>query len=300
MSVRKEVWLPSIEANFYAEWGILSQLGKDDSGYADNKTIHIPNAGGAGNVLVDNTSYPVAVNERTDGTVDYDLQSFQMAPIRVGKYDTAALTYDKAKSVIEDLTGGIGERVAKGIVASWYPGKVTGAFVETSGTSPEVSDAPGSTTSVKNLTVANVKKAAKILDKQNVPTADRILLLNPQMFYQLAESVNDTYEINDNDGLMMFSKPFLGFKVVMSNLTPNAETDGTLRPVGNAGATTDIAVGYAYSKSAVSMAKDQTYVYDNNDRAEYYGDILSAETWAGGKYRRTDKLGIVPILQVAS
>lgn len=298
MSVRKEAWMKSIEDNFYSEWGILNKLGKDDSIYSDNKTVHIPNAGAVSDVLVDNVNYPVAVTERNDEVVSYDMTSFQMKPIRVGKYDVDALTYAKSTSVIHDLTNGLGERVAKGLIQSWYIGKVTGKHVVTSG-ALEAADAPGATGTRKAITTADVTKAAKILDKQNVPVSGRILLLNPTMFYQLHDSVIEKFDINDNDGLMMFNKPFLGFQVVMSNLLPHAETTGAIRAVDHAGAATDIAVGYAYQKDQVSMAKGQTTVYDNSDRAEYYGDILSAETWAAGKYRRFDKKGIVPILQTA-
>ncbi len=304
MAIQKELWLPVIEENFYSNWGILSQLAKDDSVYVmrngSHVKVHIPNAGAGEDILKNNTSYPVSVVERTDVTVEYDVDSFQLPPVRVGHYDAAMLSYDKLSSVTKDLMGGIGEHIMLNSFVNWYIGKETGKFVETSDTgNTATSDAPASTTTVLGLGQADVKKAAKILDLQKVPATGRILLLAPQMFYQLHDSIIEKFDIVDNDGMLMLDKPFYGFSVRMTHTVLNVESDGTARPVGNAGATSDLQVGFAYQKDQVSIAKEQTFVYSAEDRPEYYGDIISSESFAGASYRRYDKKGIVPILQKA-
>jgi hypothetical protein len=302
MSVRKEMWLPAIEDNFFANWSLLEQLGKNDSVYVDNKTVHIPNAGLPGTILKNNSVYPVQVNERTDTTVSYDMASYQLPPVRVGKYDTAALTYDKAASVIKDHMGGIGERIMFEMFNAWYPGKVAGKFVETTG-DLKATHAPGSTGTRKAITIEDVEAAALILDLQKVPDTDRILLLDPVMFYQLAADIrksDNSITIIENDGLKVLSQEFMGFKVVKVHRVGYSTAAGTIRDIGNAGAATDVAFAYAYQKDQVSLAKiDGAVVYDNSDRAEYYGDIISAEAWAGGLYRRFDKKGIVPIFGIS-
>ncbi len=300
MAIQKELWLPVIEENFFAEWSKLTQLGKDDSVYVIKNgahvKVHIPNAGSPGAVVKNNTSYPVTVTERTDTTVEYNVDSFQVPPVRVGRYDAAMLSYDKLQSIAKDFMGGIGEHLLYNSFVNWYIGKQTGKFVETTG-STVPSEATGATGNVKAITTADVKKAAKILDKQKVPQTGRILLLPASMFYQLHDSVIEKFDIVDNDGLAMFDKEFYGFQVVKMPYVLQLQSNGTVREVGNAGATTDIEGGLAYHKDMVSIARENTYIYDGADRPEYYGDIMSAEAWAGAKYRRTDLFGVVPVLQ---
>jgi hypothetical protein len=305
MSVNKELWLPAIEENFYSQWETLTTLAKDDSVFVmaqgTVRKVYIPNAGSPGAVVVNNTSYPVDAVERTDSAIDYNIDSFQVPPVRVGKYDAALLSYDKVSSVVADFMGGIGEHVMFNSFVKWYPGKVAGRYVETTGDASlaTASDAPGSTTAVLGLTEVDVKKAAKMLDLQKVPDTGRILLLPPKMFYELHDSVIDKFDIVDNDGLAMFDKPFYGFKVVKMHQVINTTSTGTVRAYGHAGATTDLQAGLAYQKDCVSVAREGVYVYDGADRPEYFGDILSAETWAGASYRRTNAVGVIAILQDA-
>ncbi len=296
MSVNKEIWLPVIEDNFYSEWGVLTRLGKDDSVYVNNNKVYIPNAGTPGEILTNNTSYPVAVTERNDTTVEYDIDSYQLPPVRIGKFDTKDITYDKAMSVAKDFMGGIGEHIMYTAFKNWYIGKQSDKYVETTG-SEEPAEAPGASGTRKALTEADVKKAAKILDKQKVPSTGRILLLPATMFYQLHDSVIEKFDIVDNDGLAMFDKEFYGFQVVKMPYVINATNAGTAREVGHVGGATDIEIGLAYHRDSVSVAKSQTYMYDSENRPEYYGDIISAEAWSGAKFRRTDYVGVVPILQ---
>lgn len=301
MAINREIWLPSIEGNFYSEWEILSKFGKDDSTYVNNVTVHIPNAGANSTVAKSNTSYPVTVEERADTVNDYDIVSYQMAPVRLGAFDGKDLSYDKMVSVVQDHTGRLGEYVKFDILTSWYIGKVAGKYVETTGTTTSVSDAPGSTDVVKDITIADVRSAAKILDKQKVPSNDRYLILPPSMYYQLQASLTTVFDVKLTDTLVGFTAAQLtGFTVIMQPEVVNVTSTGVLRAYGNAGAVGDLQVGLALQKDQVSFARGDIKVYDQANVPGYYGDIISAETWAGGKYRRADKLGIVPIIQKAN
>lgn len=301
-TVNREIWLPTIEEAFYSEWEILSRLGRDDSIYGEGKEIHLPQAGTSASLQKNNTSYPVSAVERNDTVLTYAIDSYQIVPTRIGRFDTKDITYDKLASVSRDIVGNLGENIKFNIFTSWYPGKVTGKYVETTGADPSVgvlSEAPGSTDMVKPLTVEDVRSAAKILDKQKVPSTGRILLLPPSMFYQLHGDLKTEFSINDNDGLLMFDKPFLGFEVVMQPEVVNVTSTGVLREYGNAGATTDLQVGLAFQKDQVSFAKGGQFWIDIVRGVGYYGDTVEGEGWAGGSYRRSDKLGVVPIIQKA-
>jgi len=310
MSVDKELWLPIIEKNFFTKWDVLTKIAKDDSGNvitAGNTfaKVHIPNAGSAQDVAIDNTTYPVSVETRTDTTVEYDIHSFQMPPVRVGDFEDAKNSYNKRMSVVEDAMGGIGETVLYTILEGFYPGKNTDQYVETSGFINmdasglvETGEATDATGDRLILTHRDVRDAAKILDKQKMPESDRFLLLPASMFYQLHDSLTEKFEIVDNDGLAMFNRLFYNFNVIkLPKVLRVTSAGSTVRSYGAGGASTDHEVGFALHKSGLSVAKGGIKVFDGTDLPEYYGDIISAEAWAGGKYRRTDKNGIVPIIQ---
>ena len=298
-SVNKEIWIPAIEDNFYTEWERVKTIAKDDSIYVDAKQVHIPNAGSVGTLLKNNSSYPVSAEERTDTINTYDVDSYQMPPIRIGRFDSKDLTYDKTLSVVKDQTGNIGERIKYDAYVNWYIGKESGKHVETSGTGTSTSSAPGSSATVKDITIADVIEAKGILDKQKIPQTGRILLLPVDMFHQLhAELISDgnTIFMTESDGFSVLDKPFAGFKVVMDTEVVNTTSTGTARAYGHSGASGDLQAGLAYHKDQVSVAKKDIFV-EFAKGPGMYGETVEAESWAGSKYRREDKKGIVPILQ---
>ena len=97
MAIQKEVWIPAIEENIYKGLEIISNVCTDDSTYVGNKTVHIPNAGTAPTVSRGNTTYPVAITERTDSDVNYNLTNFEIGPVRLGWADSLQLSYEKLK-----------------------------------------------------------------------------------------------------------------------------------------------------------------------------------------------------------
>lgn len=290
-TVNKEFWLPLIEENFYSNWGLLTQLAKDDSVYVDNKKIHIPNAGEPNAVLVNNTSYPVTVEGRTDAVHSITMDSYQVPPVRLGHFDTASLSYDKASSIANDFIGQIGEVIMYNAFVKWYVGDDN--LVSTTGS---VEAVPG-IGNRKKIKVEDVKNCALALDLQNAPDSNRTLLLPAQMFYQLNEAIKDNVHIVEQDGLQMFDRSYFGFKVVKMPKVYYAAANGSVvRAVGHTLTAGDTMGGYAYVKDAVTVGKSPVNMYTSESRPEYYGDIMSAESWAGASYRREDKKFVIPII----
>jgi len=307
MAVQKELWLPVIEENLFAAWDKLTQLATDDNIYVNNGggtayKVYIPQAGTAGALHLNPSVYPLTVDERDDTTLDYTLDHLAMTPIRLGRYDTSLLTYDKMQSILRDHAGVIGEAQLYKSFINWYIGKQTGKYVLTTG-SAVTSDAIGSTDSVKAMKLAEVMSAAQILDKQNIPDdGQRYMVLPAAMFYQLLNDVVATaynIQIIEKDGLVMLNQPLYGFNIFKFPQVVNVEnTTYAVRAYGNAGAVTDRQAGLAFHKSCVSVAKGDMNVFVDEGSATYLGDVVSAEAWIGGKYRRADYEGVVPIIQV--
>jgi hypothetical protein len=307
MAVQKEIWLPAIEENLFAAWEQLSQLATDDNVYVNAANgrgykVYIPQAAAAGTLSVNPSVFPLTVGERADTTLDYTLDHLAMPPIRLGSFDTSLLTYDKMQSILRDHTGTLGSAQLYRSFVNWYIGKQTGKYVLTTG-GAVTSEAPGSTDSVKSLKLVDVMSAAKILDKQNVPDdGNRIMILPSAMFYELlGDIVATAYNIQliEKDGLVMLNQPLYGFKIYkFPQVIAVENTTYAVRAYGHSGATTDREAGLAFHKSAVSVAKGDVSVFVDEGSATYLGDVVSAEAWIGGKYRRADYKGVVPIIQV--
>jgi len=298
MAIQKELWIPQIQENLYKGIEAIKMAATDDSAFVESKTVHLPAAGAATAITKSNGTYPVAISERTDVDLSYDLTNYEFGPYRIGWSDQLQLSYDKTASIINDLTGGLSERVARELMISWYH-YTSGAYVSTTG-STYASHATGATGNRKGLTGADLRSAAGIMDKQLVPMSDRYLLVDSVMFWQLM----DDLEYNADrvgalgNGLQTAPGTPYGFTVIMMPAVVYAATAGTVRAYGNAGTTTDKAVALAVQKSCASWAFTNIEMFEGVDRdPAYFGTLISGALYGGGNYRRYDKKGIVPIIQ---
>lgn len=300
MALQKELWHPVISENLFKGLESIKIVATDDSTYRENKTIHLPSAGAAATVTAGNSTYPVAVAERTDQEVTYSLTNYEFGPLRLGWADALQLSYDKMASLINDMMGGISNRVARDIMISWYH-YTAGQFVMTSG-SVVTKHAPGTSSgTAKALTGYDLRRAASIMDKQLIPADGRYLIADSIMFWQLMDDLAyNADRIEVVDGLPTAPGNPYGFTVVQMPHVVYTDSQFAARAFGNAGASTDLGVALAVQKSAVSFASTDVETFDGAGRPEYFGDIISGTAWAGGSYRRFDKYGVVPIIQTHS
>ena len=307
MSLNKELWLPVIEGNLFSRWELLNTLGTDDTGYivspqGNNKKVYIPQAGASGGVTINPSTWPRPIQERVDDEHNYTLDHIFVDPIRLGNFDTAHLSYDKMSSILRDFAGDIGEAQLYKTFINWYTNNTVAASRVLTGGTAATSAATGSTQSVKKLILTDMIKVAETLDNMLIPDdGQRYAVLPAQMFYHLLESiVTGTHNITiiEKDGMQMLNQPIYGLNIVKFPKVINCATSTyAARAFGHAGATTDRQAGIAFHKSMVSVAKGDLNVMINEQDATMGGDILSAESWIGGKFRRKDQKGVVPIIQ---
>lgn len=67
----------------------------DFSQYAENDVIHLSDVSGDPTVLIDNTTYPLEIEELEDGDVSVKLSKFETKPTQVTDDELYALAYDK-------------------------------------------------------------------------------------------------------------------------------------------------------------------------------------------------------------
>jgi len=297
MAIQRELWAEMIAEELRAKIDPLKMFAMDLSEYAQGTTIHVPVAG-ATTILKNNSSWPMSVSERTDTVVDITLNTYHWSPMRVTQADKVQLSYDKMASLYNSLNGGLGERLLIESLIGMYH-YTSGAYVTTTGASYPA-HATGATGNRRGFTSMDIRKAAALLDKQKVPIADRWLVVDSIMFWQLVDDL--AYNADRVDvvaGLPSITTPLYGFTIVSVPQVAYVQSTGAVRVYGNSGAATDNAVALAIQKSCVGFGMSGIEIFVDEGNPLYQGDILSGWVLHGSNYLRTTKEGVIPIIQAA-
>ena len=299
MAIQRELWADMIQEELRAKIDPLKLFAMDLSEYAIGKSIHIPVAG-ATTIQKNVSNFPMSVAERTDTVIDITLNTYHWSPIRITQADKVQLAYDKMASLYNSLNGGLGERLLVESLISMTHYTAT-KYVTTTG-SAYAAHAPDATGNRKGLTGADLRAAAGILDKQKVPLAERYLVVDSIMFWQLVDDLSyNADRVDVINGLPSITTPLYGFTVVSVPQVVYLTSNGsTIRAYGATGATTDNAAALAIQKSCVGFGMSDVETFVDEGNPLYQGDILSGWVLHGASYLRTGKEGVVPIIQAAA
>lgn len=146
----------------------------DYSQYAMNDVIHLVDVGADPEILINNTTYPIPIQDLPDQDIAISLNKFQTKATRVTDDELFAITYPKMASVIERHKAVISETKHDMAIHAFAPQSDTANtyVVETTG-----AEAVGE--GRKMITVADLLKLKKRFDDKKVPLKDRILVLCP-------------------------------------------------------------------------------------------------------------------------
>lgn len=108
--VLKEVWtgelIRALRANLDASWLVGVP---DQSSIVDNDVIHMVDVGADPQVLVNNKTYPIEIQELEDGDKTFSLDKFQTKVIPVTDDELYALSYDKMARVKESCANALND-----------------------------------------------------------------------------------------------------------------------------------------------------------------------------------------------
>lgn len=303
MAIQKEIWENDIVESLWADNAFLNFAYNADNYVLAGKVVHIPQAGAAPGTAVNRTSLPAAVTKRTDVDITYAIDEITTNPIHIPNADTVELSYDKRRSVLSETIAAINEAAALNMFYRWSPAAAT-AIVRTTG-SAVVAHTDAATGNRKAIALADVKSVKKLFDKQNIPAADRYLLLDADMYEQLTDEMSANEQ---RDFLRVYDEKtgvfgqLYGFKVLMRSQVmryTNASTP-VAKEWSAAGAATDNAAALAWHKNSVERALGTVGFFEDLGNPTYYGDIYSSLVRLGGRVRRNDNKGIAAIVQAAT
>ena len=227
----------------------------DYSARVDNETIHLVDVGGDPDVLVNNTTYPIPIQDLEDGDIAIGLDKFQTKPTRVTDDELYAISYDKFGSVVERHGDAIQTRKLKKFAHALAPYSHTAKtpIIQTSGETDSVSGR-------KKLTLKDIIALKRAFDNMDVPEGGRRLVLCPDHVNDLLEldqSFRDKY-YNYTTGKLM---NMYGFEVYTFVNAPYFNKSGVKLAYNATPTATDHKGSFAYYVPRMFRAKGSTKMY---------------------------------------
>lgn len=308
MALQQEIWIKEIKENLFPDDSFMKKA-TDHSMWVNYRTVHVPQAGAVPGVVQNRGVVPATVGGRVDTELTYNLNSYTTDPVLVQNFEQLQLSYDKRASVLKNIMSQLQFVVATQTLYAWAPSGAA-RIVRTSG-STSTGNLPHSTAtgSRKMLTLADVTRAKKRLDDDNVPSSGRILLLNSAMYN------NDLLNITNVIYADSFGSPnmptgvvarLMGFDIMMRSDVVVYDNTGTpvIKAINGDGsitspAATDNGAALAFHPDYVCHALGGIIPFYKEQDPTYYGDIFSAEVAHGSSKLRSDQKGIVAIVQEA-
>lgn len=226
------------------------------SDYSDavkSEVVHLVDVGGDPDVLINNTTYPIAAQELEDGDIALGLDKFQTKKTPVSDDQLFAISYDKMGSVIE--------RHGDAITIGKFK-KAAHALAPNSNTAktPVVPTSGDLDNGRKKCTRKDIIALKRKLDDLKVPTAGRRLVL-------CSDHVNDLLEDDQRFQDQYYNYTtgkianMYGFEVYEFENCPYFTKEGTKVPFKNSPSGTDHQASFCFYTKRVFRAQGSTKMY---------------------------------------
>lgn len=301
--IQVEIWANYIIERLYKDNKFLQYAFSDDQYVLAGHVVHIPQPGAAPAITKNRTVFPAAAVRRTDTDITYVLDEYTSAPTHIENAEMVELSYDKMNSVYGDHAGFLVEYVADDIILKWLSESVSNVYKMYTSGGATAASVPVGTGNRKLLIHDDLRKANLKMNIDNIPKNDRYALLESNMLDQLLQSLSNT-QYRDFSQYMDAKTGTIGklygFNILDRSQVAIAAADNSIKALGAAGATDDNAVSLLWQKDAIARALGSVKIFDDANRPEYYGDIISALMRMGGRRRRGDDKGVIALIQAPS
>lgn len=225
----------------------------DYSAAVNNEVVHLVDVGGDPDVLINNTTYPIAAQELEDGDIALGLDKFQTKKTAVSDDQLFAISYDKMGSVIE--------RHGDAITIAKFK-KAAHALAPNSNTAktPVVPTSGEDDNGRKKCTRKDIIALKRKLDDLQIPAAGRRLVL-------CSDHVNDLLEDDQKFRDQYYNYTtgkianMYGFEVYEFENCPYFTKEGTKVPFKNSPSGTDHQASFCFYTKRVFRAQGSTKMY---------------------------------------
>ncbi len=266
MALNKEIWISQIKEGFYPKDGWLDKLTNYDA-FVENDKIHIASAGIDPEVLINNTTYPIAVKQRNDEDCEIPLDLFETENTIVRRPDAIEYSYDKLESVIRQHRNTLRKAVISKAAHAIAP------QMDTPGT-PIIMTSGEVNGNRKRLTFADILSLKERFDDADIPEDKRFLVLHPKHVTDLLledlKIFKDITNIKDGEPLK-----FGGFGCFSCSAMPSYEIkDDIITKVAFNKRKTDMFASFAFYSEEVFKADGEIHMYASYDDPLERGTIV--------------------------
>lgn len=255
-NVLTEIWMgelvKSLRGKLEGTW--LDGI-SDASSVVNNDVIHLVDAGVDPEVLVDNTTYPIELQNLDDKDIAIQLHKFQTKVTPVTDDELYAISYDKIARVKEAHANAIND--SKFAMAAHAL-----CATKNSATTPVISTTgDADTDGRKHMTLADVISMKRKMDALNVPAEGRRLILCPDHVNDLLlaeQAFREQYNINRADGTI---GKLYGFNVYEYGMTPLYTTAAVKKAVDATASAGEFRCSFAFYEPRVFKATGSTNMY---------------------------------------
>lgn len=263
--LRQEVWIKQIKERFYPDSSFLNYV-KDFSPLVDNDALNLAEAGIDPQVLVNNTTYPIAVVKRDDKPIRIELDLFETENTLVRRPEVIEYAYNQLESVL------MGHR---NILKATTGAKAAHAYApdEDTDETPIVQTTGDAYKGRKRLTIEDILLLKERFDNADIPLEERFLVLHPshltdlilfdvKAFKSITDFVNGQPNRLAGFGMLQFSKM--------------AYYDNTLnkKAFGSAVVAGDAFCSLAFQSGEVMKADGDVHMYARENDPEERGAIV--------------------------
>jgi hypothetical protein len=208
--LRTEVWINQLTKNFYSDSSFLKYT-KDFSQLVDNHAINMTEVGVDPEVLINNSTYPISVTQRTDTPLRMELDKFETENTLVRSPEVIEYSYDKLESVIMGHRNVLRARTAEKAAHAYAP-------TENTEFTPIITSSGAIINGRKRLLVEDILFLKERYDKVDIPYENRYLILHPshlsdliltdmKSFKDIADIKNGLPQRLAGFNILQFSKP---------------------------------------------------------------------------------------------
>jgi len=296
--INVEIWQNFVVENLFKNNEFLMRSVDVSEFVLNGAVVHIPNAGNPSGIVRNRTNLPAQIKRRVDSDISYVLDEFTTDPVAILKADEVELSYDKMSSVLGEDMLALQELFADWMLYNWRVDTSTKRVLTTGdAVAAHTTNATGNR---KAVTIADIKSLRLKMNKDNVPKAGRVLILDSDMFDQLTSDMTATQyrdfssQLNVAEGSV---GRLFGFDIYERSTVLVANSSNEIKEPGATGATTDRGVGLAWQETMVERAKGTIEAFEDLRNPTMYGDVYSFLVRGGGRKRRADNKGVYALIQ---
>lgn len=266
-TLNKQIWTNQLMKGFYPQASFLNYA-KDFSALVEYDIINMADAGLDPDVLVNNTTYPIVIKDRTDTPLSFELDLFETENTIVSSPGSVELSYDKMESVI------FGHRMALQVKTGMKAAHAYAPAQDSQNTPIVRTTGDDNGEGYKRIKIEDILKLKRKFDLLDIPSDKRFLVLDPRHTEDLI--ISDLKAFKDiTDFVNGSPKRFAGFNVLEFTKNPVYDnTTGQKKTFGAVATNNDSFSSFAFYSDEIMKADGNVKMFERLNDPELRGTVV--------------------------